>query len=215
MSRTQPPKVYTRGGLASGSAATPTPHVLMRTVVVSPDDVDIHRLRQTGPRVRRTFLNNLIAALVLSFAVIAITSLQVVAWGGDTLLGFRILAVIRSAMLLVLTVSTCTCVNVKVHQLYGTGESYQSFVALRALPLLLLWHLIGYFDLYIGRILPLILDFFRVATQSGIPVEVTLTRISIDVLVIIIYFIEVYLVEARGIRLNLRTNVLTVRKPVS
>ena len=194
--------------------ATPVHHESpTRLVVVTPDEIPFTTLKQKARLTSRTFTRNLGAALFLSFVTVGITVLQIFAWGWDYLLGFRIFAVIRAALLLVLTTSSCMCVTVKVHQLWGTGEPYQSFTALRALPLLLIWHLLGYIDLYIGRILPLILEFFRIPTTDD-PIEVTLSRVGIDILLILIYFMEFYFVEARGIRINLTRNVLTVRKQV-
>lgn len=189
------------------------PKVRSRVVVLDTSLITDERLRKKTPLVRRVFARNLAAAVFVSLNVVSLCTLQILNWDWYTLFFWRGLLFLRTGMLLFLTISVYSCLTVNVEQLYGNYRLYQSYIALRAVPLLLFWHMLRILDLFIGRLVPLALNLIRNVSEHAGP-DIILPNAGIDILVILAYFVELYLVEVRAIRLNVRKNILTVQKEV-
>lgn len=185
-----------------------------RLVTEKPDKITSKELKTGSPKVAKAFLMHVIVTLVFGFALTGVTVAQAVIDPWWTL-WMHAIAAVRTLMLLSLAIGMCTCVRIKLHQLYGTGDAYQPVTALRPLPLLAFWRIFGYVDLFVGRVAPLLADGVFVATHTGDLSSAPMTRIGVDIAFIMVYFIDIWLIESQGIRANIRRRLLTRRVAVA
>jgi len=147
--------------------------------------------------------------VVLGLVVAGVTVAQATRMPWWTLY-FRVLALVRTGILCVVEVLCCANPRgVQVQRLYGTGEESQALIALRPLPILAAWRILGYVDVNLGRIVPIVIDAAWVALNPhSAPVTETAIRLGIGFAVLIEYFVSVWLIHTRGIWKNVRDKLL-------
>ena len=155
----------------------------------------------------RTFFVCVVVALFFGIVVIAITALQIVFEPFWWTLYLRSLAFVRTVILLFLVLRICLCRRISVLRLYGMGEESQCTSTVKRVFLLWAWRFLGYLDLCVGRILPLIADVVSLAARPDIPAMHALIRLGVGVVVLIEYYMSMWLVHERGIWDNVNANL--------
>jgi len=194
-------------GMATPVQPPPKPKRRSRVVLIHTDDVTKEVAASAFRPLARTFMRYVTIALILGLLVVAATVAQMVLAPWWTLY-LRAIAFVRVLFLTLLLFGMCVCRPVHVLQLYGTGEASQSLVALRPVPLLAFWRILGYADLFVGRILPILMDLLSLATHQQLPPSRALLRIGVSVVVLVEYFVEVWLVHELGIWANVKKRLL-------
>ena len=187
-----------------------------RPVRIDPDTVSPGDIAARQGALVRSFMNHVLIALILGLIVMTVTIVQVVVDPWWTL-WFRVFAAIRVVLLTTTLFMTC-CKRRHIHiiRLYGTGEHSQALIALSPFPTLWAWRIIGYFDIYLGRILPLVINIVAAfQPELNIPVHVFLIRIAVDFATTIEYTLVVWLVHNRGIWANVVSKLLTRQQSVN
>lgn len=192
---TMPPHASPPGTASTGKGA----------LYQSLDDVPDECVAAQRQPMLSTLRRNMLMALVLALAVAGITVAQALEdpWW---VLWFRSIAVFRTLVLFVtILISFCCGRRIHVIVLAGTGEPGQALVALGPFFALWLWRFLGYFDFYIGRLIPPLINIVTaIAIKPPLPADVALTRIGLDVLIMIEYSLSIWLIHSRGIWNNTR-----------
>ena len=149
-----------------------------------------------------------VIAVLLHIFVLAATVAEFYLVPYWTLYGRAVLALRLPLLLFVAFYARC-CGTVGVAKMYGSGAPAKTLRALRPTPLLAVWLILGYIDLYGVRIPSLFLDAAsKWIPDSGQTVEAGLLRAAIGVVVVFEYHLTLNLVYQQGIRNNVRYNLL-------
>ncbi len=178
---------------------------------VAPRDFDTiskDELMRAMPRLSRVFMRYACIGVFLHLLVIAVTIGEVflVPWWS-----LYLRAILVPRILLLGWVALCaTCCNyVPVALLYRPGTPVKYLRTLRTVPLLALWLMLGYIDVYLLRIPSIILDATApLWPTSGQTVEASLLRAAIDVAVVLEFYITLNVIYEQGVRRNVLYNLL-------
>lgn len=172
------------------------------------DNISDDEVMRAAPYMSRVFARYAFIAALLHIVVIAVTAGEFLLVPWWTLYG-RAVVVLR--LLLLLFVATFSCCHGVVHvaMMYGSGAEGKTLRALRPTPVLAVWLILGYIDLYLVRIPSLVLDAASgLIPDSGQSVEAGMLRAAIGLAVVFEFHLTLNLVYQQGIRRNVLYNLL-------
>ncbi len=199
------------------SRASPRRDRLRSKVRTGPRDFDSiskEEINEMGPRMSRVFARYAFIAAFLHAVVIGITvgEFLLVPWW--TLYG-RIIVAVRLLLLVLVAMCACCCgAGVRVASMYGSGMPGKVLRSLRPTPILALWLILGYVDLYAVRIPSIFLDAASfLIPRLGQSVQEGLLRAAIGFAMIFEFHLTLNLVYQQGVRRNVRFNLLMKPAP--
>ena len=171
-------------------------------------NLGVDEIRAAAPYMSKVFARYVFISVVLHVVVVSSTvgEFFLVPWW--TLYG-RAITAVRLVLLLFVALYACCCGTVRVAKMYGSGASGKTLRALRPMPILAVWLMLGYIDLYLVRIPSIVLD----SASGWIPgagqsVEAGLLRAAIGLVAVFEFHLTLNLVYQQGVRNNVRYNLL-------
>lgn len=178
---------------------------------VTPRDFDTitrDEIEDTAPHMSRVFSRYVWISIFLHASILAVTAGEflIVPWW--TLYGRAVLAVRLLLLLCVGMYATC-CGVVRVVYMYGSGLPGKTLRAMRPMPVLAMWLILGYIDLYLVRIPSIFID----AASPFIPgqgqtLQAGLLRSALGFVLIFEFHLTLNLVYQKGVRWNVLFNLL-------